>query len=372
MQQAFIRGTASEPRAYPLETWAGLLIHYWLLFAYFAAGALHESGTRPRVGGLTPFLALGGVLIAILVGLRYMVGADWASYQFMFAYMRHADLARALEIGDPAYQLLNWTVRELGGELWLVNLVCGTIFAWGLLRFALAQPRPWLVVLVAIPYMVVVVAMGYSRQAVALGILMAGLSTVGRGNSVLRFAAYVGAAALFHKTAVVALPLIALGAPRNRLINSLLVLATAIFFYDVFLGDEMQNFVKNYIDEEYSSQGAVVRVVMSVVPALIFFSSKDLLTFSAEEWAIWRNFSVATLLCFVFLIVSPSSTAVDRIALYLIPLQLAVLSRIPGTTLSELAGKMTIVAYSTLVLFVWLNFAAHAKYWLPYQFYPFD
>jgi len=23
-----------------------------------------------------------------------------------------------------------------------------------------------------------------------------------------------------------------------------------------------------------------------------------------------------------------------------------------------------------LVMFVWLNYATHSKYWLPYQFYP--
>jgi len=29
-----------------------------------------------------------------------------------------------------------------------------------------------------------------------------------------------------------------------------------------------------------------------------------------------------------------------------------------------------VVVYSAVVLFVWLFFADHAIYWLPYQFYP--
>jgi hypothetical protein len=33
--------------------------------------------------------------------------------------------------------------------------------------------------------------------------------------------------------------------------------------------------------------------------------------------------------------------------------------------------RLGVIAYSALVLFVWLNFAKHADYWLPYQFYPF-
>jgi hypothetical protein len=29
-----------------------------------------------------------------------------------------------------------------------------------------------------------------------------------------------------------------------------------------------------------------------------------------------------------------------------------------------------VVAYCALVEFVWLNFANHAKFWIPYQVYP--
>ena len=77
----------------------------------------------------------------------------------------------------------------------------------------------------------------------------------------------------------------------------------------------------------------------------------------------------------VALFVSPSSTAVDRLGLYLIPLQLLVLSRIPDSfavyeaSARRLSGL--VVLYSAAVMFVWLNFASHAGYWLPYRFHPF-
>ena len=54
----------------------------------------------------------------------------------------------------------------------------------------------------------VVVAMGYTRQLIAIGILMAGLASLGRGGSVIRFALYVALAALFYKIAVLVLPLV--------------------------------------------------------------------------------------------------------------------------------------------------------------------
>lgn len=343
---------------------------YWVLFAYFAGGTLLSGTYRGPRQRVSPFLILGIVLIALLIGLRYQVGADWNTYEFMFSYARRTDLGRVLEIGDPGYQLLNWGVRNLGGEFWLVNLVCGILFAWGLIRFAQVQSSPWLAVLVAVPYMVVVVAMGYSRQAVALGILMAGLASMKRTGSLLRFLAFVAAAALFHKTAVVAFPLIALASRRSRIINIFVAVTASVLLYDMFLGDSMQQFVDNYIEAEYSSQGAAIRVVMSVIPAAIFLLLQDRFDFSVEERHIWRNFSLAAFGFLILLFTLPSSTAVDRLALYVMPLQLAVLARVPGTIMNATLGKFVIIAYCFAVEFVWLNFAVHSEDWVPYQFYP--
>ena len=64
-----------------------------------------------------------------------------------------------------------------------------------------------------------------------------------------------------------------------------------------------------------------------------------------------------------------TSTAVDRLSLYIIPLQMAVLARMPRALDSPIL-RVTIMLYSAAVLFVWLGFATHAQYWLPYRFYP--
>ena len=72
----------------------------------------------------------------------------------------------------------------------------------------------------------------------------------------------------------------------------------------------------------------------------------------------------------IALFVLPSSTVVDRLSLYLIPLQLAVLPRVAYLFGARNLGRFLVVVYAALVLFVWLNFAVHAEYWLPYQIYP--
>jgi hypothetical protein len=73
------------------------------------------------------------------------------------------------------------------------------------------------VLVAAVPYLVTVVAMGYTRQAVAIGILMAGLTSLFRGGSLVRFAANAVVAALFHKTSCMVLPLVIFASPRSRL-----------------------------------------------------------------------------------------------------------------------------------------------------------
>jgi hypothetical protein len=341
------------------------------MFAYFAIGTvLHRDNPR-RYEDTYPLLTVGALLIALMIGLRYQVGGDWFAYQRMFSFARIATFNQIFALGDPGYQLVNWLAPQVGGGIWLVNLICGVIFAWGLLAFARVQPIPWLAIVVAIPYLVIVVAMGYSRQGVAIGILMAGLARLARGGSTQSFIFYVVAAALFHRTAIVVLPLVILSGERNRALNLLLALAFSFVLYDFFLSGSSDRFVANYIKAAYNSQGAAIRVAMSIVPATIFLLNQRRLGFSDQQIKMWRNFSLAAFLFLVLLLVLPSSTAVDRLALYISPLQIAILSRIPLATRSNFA-KLPIILYSFAVQFVWLNYADNASEWVPYQLYTFN
>ena len=344
---------------------------YWLLFAFFAAGAIiagsftAENLRRPGV-----IFAIGAVVMTLLIGLRYNVGGDWQTYEFIYYRAGPLPFADALSIGDPAYQAVNWLAYNFDGDVWLVNSICAMFFVWGLFRFCRTQPYPWLALLVAVPYAVIVIAMGYTRQAVALGLIMAGIGDFLRGGSVVRFGIYVAAAALFHKTAIVAFPVVALATERNRLVNMLIVLAGGIFLYDLFLGDAMDNFVQNYISAAYSAQGAAIRIAMNMLAAGVLWLARRKLELTTVEWKVWRNFSFASVASLVFLIMSPSSAAVDRISLYIIPLQIAVLARAPMIFKSRLFGTVMVAAYCFLVEFVWLNFAQFSDAWVPYQFFP--
>jgi len=278
-------------------------------------------------------------------------------------------LKHQLAIGDPGYQALNWYVNRLGGELWMVNVIGGAVFSWGLYRLARIQPEPWLAVLVAFPYLVVVVAMGYARQGVAIGFLMAGLASLSLGKSPLRFLFFVAIAATFHRTAVVMFPLALFGSQKSKILNFVLVLLFGYFLSTAFLASSMDELVTHYVTSGYSSEGAMIRVSMSVVPAVLFFVSKGRLGFDPFEAKLWRNFSIAAFVLLVALFVLPSSTAVDRLALYVLPLQVAIFSRVTIWARANIPARIAVIAYSAAILYVWLNYAANAEAWVPYDSY---
>lgn len=307
-----------------------------------------------------------------MIGLRHEVGGDW------FNYISHIDmvaapLQEALSEGDPAYSLLNWLAAETGLGVYFVNTVCAVLFAWGLVAFCRAQPRPWLALAVAVPYLVTVVAMGYTRQGTAIGLAMLGLVALS-DRKTLRFVVFVLLAAAFHKSAVILMPLAILAGTKRRIWTAFWVGLSSLLFYVLLLQESVEVLKINYLEAEYQSQGAAIRVAMNAVPAVLFLWFRRRFVMPQAERTFWIWMSLVALVFVVLLAVSPSSTAVDRVALYWIPLQLFVLSRLPDAIgkPNGLNGLLVkgVVAYSAAVLFVWLFFADHAFAWLPYQFYP--
>jgi hypothetical protein len=349
------------------------MLPYWLLFTIFAAGSLQYERRDPLSRQRNPLLIAAGIFVMLMVGLRYQVGGDWGNYENVFERLRGLDLRTTMSSGDPGYSFLNWLAHYLELDVWFINLVCAAIFTWGLIKFARSQPNPWLAVLVAVPYLIIVVAMGYTRQAVAIGFVLAGLAVIER-TSILRFAVYVLCAVAFHKSAIIVLPIVALSAAKNRIAIAVLLAALGAALYYVFVASAFDDLVTNYVEAEYQSQGAAIRVAMNLPPALLYLIYQKRFRLPPTQQKLWKNFSLAAIATLVALILSSSSTAVDRLALYLIPLQMFVLSRLPSvfTRTGRSNGQLVLVvlAYSALIQLVWLNKATHAIYWVPYQFYP--
>jgi hypothetical protein len=316
-----------------------------------------------------------GVVVALMVGLRHEVGGDWYNYLMNFEYLRtmQLELAEVLRQPDPGYELLNWLAIRLELDICAVNLFCGVVFSAGLVAFARRQPDPLLALVVAVPYLVVVVAMGYTRQAVAIGLALLALNAL-RDNAMLRFILWIAAAGTFHGTAVVLILVGLVANMQNWRYSLMLGLPAAWFLYNTLLEDRVERFADAYLEAGMDSEGAFIRVLMCALPAMIFLVWRRRFRLQGIEYRLWVILALLSILALAAFFVLPSSTVVDRLALYLIPIQLFVLSRLPAVLAPNAAWYRTwslgIVAYSAAVLFVWLNYAGHAYAWVPYGFYP--
>lgn len=313
------------------------------------------------------------VMLLLLMGWRHQVGGDWGHYLPMIDAALHQSFDEAMgQNGDMAYKALTWLSAHAGAGIYGVNLVCALVFAFGLMVFCHNSPRPWLSLAVAVPYLVIVVAMGYTRQGVAIGLAMIGLVALDKGG-MAKFVIWVVLGALFHKTALILIPM-AIFAGRKNWVALAGVLLTAVLLFFLLLSEYVDNLVAGYITDQYSSSGAAIRIAMNAVPAVVFLVFRqrfDLLDAQRKFWT-WMSFGG---LAFIGLLaVSPSSTAVDRVALYWIPLQLYVWSRWPAamarTHNAQLPWVVGVLLYSLAVQFVWLFYADHSHLWVPYQFYP--
>jgi hypothetical protein len=351
---------------------------YWLLFSIFAVGSL-EYRRRGNIGSqANPLFLAAGVFVALMVGFRYEVGGDWGSYQRMFIETRYLELGASLGEGDPGYTFLNWVGQRLNLNIWFVNLACATIFTWGLIKFARRQPSPWLAGLVAVPYLIIVVAMGYTRQAAAIGFILAALASLDRSeitvSSMARLAVYVFGAVIFHKSAIIVLPLIAVAGSKNRIVTAGIMLVLAATLYYLLVQSAVDHLLTNYVEADYQSQGALVRSAMSIPPALLYLRFHREFRLTPMQQKMWRNFALAAVATVALLMVSSASVAIDRLALYLIPLQMFVLSRLP-----EAFGNgerpngqvvLAVIAYSAIIQFTWLNYAENSGFWIPYKVFP--
>ena len=338
---------------------------FWTLFAFAALGSSR------RFSSLSQFVLI--LLLTFFIGFRDRVGGDWFNYFPRIASFTGAPLTDVFQQNEFFYALLNWIGGNIGGSIYFVNTVCGLIFSAALVFFCRYQPRPWLALSLAFPYLIMVVAMGYSRQGVAIGLEMVALLALQNGR-LFQFLIWIFFASSFHAPVLVLLILpivIVSGSGRSgQFLRLLLLVGSAYGIYSAAIAPEIDYYLRSYVEAEYQSQGAWVRVVLSLIPALVFLVNRRYFQLSVNERRTWTLLSLMSVASFILLFTGVSSTAIDRMALYLIPLQLFVGCRIPDIRpLGVESGtwNLILISLSFLVLSIWLLFAANAYAWTPYR-----
>ena len=359
------------------------VVIYWFMFALPALLALFEPPAERGLAGSGPAAALPRFnflwLLALLalvtiIGLRWETGGDWGNYDRMVQSALWTENRFGL-LGDPGFRAITLLAAQSPYGMLVVTLTSAVVVSAGLVRFCLAQPRPWLCLAVAVPYFVVVMGMGYIRQGMAVSLLLMALIAVQQG-SVVRFVGWVLAATLFHSTALIFLPLALFMARLHPLARLLLLLGAGLILSFAATGERAGLLLTNYVDQEMTSSGAAVRLAMTALPGAILLYWRDRFGLAPSERWIWMMLSAGGIAALALVLVFPTSTAIDRVGLYLLPLQLFVYARLPdalaGNDRTARVLVTAVIALYAATFYVWLNFAINVEYWLPYRFFLFE
>lgn len=339
---------------------------YWLAFlvpVIFSFFPLRGDQSIRNFSFLLVVLVYG-----LMIGTRHEVGADWYAYLDYFKAVHGVGVIDAMALNDPAYMLLNWISDRLDAGIYGVNFICGLVFMCGLVRFCQRQPLPWLALVVSIPYLLIVVTMGYSRQGVALGFVLLALCEL-ENKRILRFSMLVICGALFHKSAVVVLLLIQVQKKHRSSVEALFALVLIVTVGGVLVLDSIQAKWQGYVEAQMQSDGGAIRIWMDVVPAFfILYFRKKWRVLWPNAMSIWVALGIAAVFCIPLQMLA--STATDRLALYIAPIQLVVYSRLPLLVNGHwrVFVFFSIIALYAFVLFIWINFSHYAsEAWLPYR-----
>jgi hypothetical protein len=333
-----------------------------------------------------PFFYFFVALFTIFIGLRYQVGGDFETYRYMYYFYSEDTFMQAIAprwtSTDPGFAALNWIIMQVDpfdGILWnysqmvggyvLVNLLCGFIFSFTFLKLVFVLPRPFLALTIAFPYLILVVAIGYLRQGLALGFICYGFFFL-MNYKKWSYVFCIVLASLFHKSAIVMLPLVFYFSITNAyLMVFISVFSLGFLILGVFFA-QASLLMTNYIEFAMQSRGGQVRLLLSGIPALLYFYYRKQFSFSDSQHRIISFLSYGSIVLALLVIFLPVySTALDRIGLYFLPIQMIIFSCLPdlhrGT--NKFFINLAIILFYLLIMSTFLIFGDHSAAWIPYK-----
>lgn len=315
--------------------------------------------------------------LLFLIGFRYEIGGDWDAYfnyyEIIYPYWERIFLT------DPGYGVINFISGWLNGGIYLVNILSGFIFLFSLFYFIKHLPYPSLAIAIANSYLVFVVAMGYTRQSISIGLLMIAYILFSKGK-IIQSVIFSFLAVFFHTSALFGLIIILLAFLwQNKLriklnkkhlfvliiITIIITIILLLGYYKFFLLRQ-EYFLTTYVKGEMESKGAYPRVFLNFIAGLIVLLG--IVKLKTGE-PLWKIFSLCSILS-PFTIPIFGSTTVDRLTLYIYPLQMIsyshLLTRVKESSLRFFLWLIIFLVY-LFILIVWLLFAQHKDAWVPYK-----
>ena len=315
-------------------------------------------------------------LLVLFVGLRHQVGGDWFSY---IDYIK--DLTVSPEKffdfrADWGFTLLLYIFFESEYKIYIVNFICAFIFISSIFYLAIKQDKPILLIFVAVPYIINVIGMGYTRQSVAYAFLIFSILAKKNNNNML-FILLIIIGSLFHKSLLPFIILYFVDVKiRFKELLGFIVLLIILLLVVLYKFETVNFYYYYYLGEgkHHSSGGVLYRYLINCIPVAIILIFGVKFIKSDSEKKIIIALSVFTILGLIFHQIS--STAFDRMGLYLTILQLYVYSNLSVIIINNYLRKIAYLCVFFLYFMINYGFLLFSPYktdWIPYNivFYQF-
>lgn len=346
-------------------------MHVYMLVYILAAG----SAFLVRGARRSWHLAIAtGAFLAFFIGGRHEVGCDFDAYVARFESLYPAQLSwwQGFQMGEGGFHLVNILARDLGWGFRGVVMVCGILYAWGLVRFARLAPRPMALVAIAIPILVIQLGMSGMRQATATAFLMLAYVAFTQRRQWLT-AGWIGLAFLFHESAIAFLPMAMLA---RRQISAKYVMAGVLLLAPAagwLLGDRLDVYGARYVSQIYgenSSGGAWIRYAAAVFPyGLLWWKRRKVKSAFPNLYPLLWLFMLITFS--LVLVGAISSVALHRLTFYVLPVSLLTLLCVVECAFApssrRFAWAFPFAMYGIYILF-WFTLSRHGtSCYIPYQ-----
>ena len=325
--------------------------------------------TQPR---RAPDAAL--ILVAILywlfIGLRFQTGTDWFGYMNQLRVVKYLDLPKIWQQAEPGFWTLLWINDRTGWGLTGINIMSATVFLIGLFAFARKTASPWIAVAVATSYLVLTLGMGGIRQAMAMGLIFIVLADWNKRSTASKLL-FIGAASLFHFSAVFMAAFLAFGKGSSRRLQVLGIFGAGLVVILLARSqpEQVDVYMQRYVGEgSVVAQGAIFHALLNALPAGVYllFRKRWREYFGPNPLLIALSLAALAMLPLVFV----SSIAASRLSMYLTVAPMMIWASAPlvfGGQKSQAQLAAGVLAVQAGVMVVWLAFANVAPAFFPYR-----
>ena len=151
------------------------MVIYYLIFLILSLLSFNEI-YNPKPINIYSFIILS-LIFSVFIGLRNEIGCDWYGMKNLFEKSltplnSSLTVIEYLKFKEIGYTFLSLIIKNIGGNIYLLNFVFSLFFVLPFLKFCSTFKRPFLAILVSFPYLITVIGLGTIRQSIAIAFFM--------------------------------------------------------------------------------------------------------------------------------------------------------------------------------------------------------